>query len=205
MGVAESWKRIEAWLKTNAKGVRTSLRVPAIEGAAAKLQTALGTPLPADYLLSAGIHDGQRTTAEHGLFPLADEVLGPMHSCRLLQLTEVGKAWAKLNARHAAGEFKDRTAKPGKGVRADWWNPRWVPVADDGGGDFFCLDLAPARGGTAGQVIVYFHDTPARPRLAPSFGRWLKALADGFTAGRYAVDDDEGIVEVEAEEAEEDF
>jgi cell wall assembly regulator SMI1 len=75
-----------------------------------------------------------------------------------------------------------------------------VPIADNGGGDYFCLDLAPARGGTAGQIIIFFHDMKGRPRIARSYEAWLEELAKGFESGRYILDEDNGIVEAEDED-----
>jgi len=49
--------------------------------------------------------------------------------------------------------------------------------ASDGGGDSLCLDLAPAEGGTVGQVIAMSHETGDRPVLAKSFAEFLALLA----------------------------
>jgi cell wall assembly regulator SMI1 len=202
MTVSDVWGRIEAWLAANAPMVRKSLR-PAVKGGALdKLQAELGFTLPADFASSVGLHDGQKADAEHGLFPLADDVLGPMPSCRLLSLTEIGRAWAMMKGLHDTGEFAGRKSEPARGVRDDWWNPGWVPIADNGGGDYFCLDLAPGKSGTSGQIVVCYHDMNDRPRLARSYAAWLEKLAEGFASGKYVLDEDEGIVEAQDDEDE---
>jgi cell wall assembly regulator SMI1 len=195
MAVRESWARIEAWLGQNAPALRKSLRPPAREGAREKLQAKLGMTLPADFAESIQVHDGQKADADGGLFPLADDVLGDMPSFRLLTLAEIGREWAMMKGLHDLGEFDGRKARPGRGVGGGWWNPGWVPIADNGGGDYFCLDLAPGKGGAVGQVIVFFHDMDDRPRMARSYAAWLEKLAKGFAAGKYVLDEDEGIVE----------
>ena len=96
-------------------------------------------------------------------------------------------------------DFGGRFHRSRKMNRADW-NPRWVPIADNGGGDFFCLDLAPSKGGSVGQVIVFFNDMNDRPRIAKPHAAWLEELATGFESGRYLLDDDEGILQAEDDE-----
>ncbi len=200
MGVSASWGRIETWLAANAPTIRKSLRPAAKDGSLEKLQGKLGAKLPTDFAESIRLHDGQKSDAEHGLFPVADDVLGPMPSCRLLPLTEIARAWAMMKELHDGGEFADRKSDPARGVRDDWWNPEWVPIADNGGGDYFCLDLAPGKSGKAGQVIVFFHDMKDRPRIAKSYASWLEELAQGFESGTYVLNEDEGIVEAEDDE-----
>jgi cell wall assembly regulator SMI1 len=200
MGVSESWGRIEAWLKANARPIRQSLRPAAKDRALGKLQGKLGVSLPADFGESVRRHDGQKPDAEYGLFPVADDVLGAMPSCRLLSLTEIAREWAMMKELYDSGEFARQKSKPPRGIRDDWWNPGWVPIAENGGGDYFCLDLAPGKGGTAGQVMVFFHDVKGRPRIAKSYAAWLEELAKGFESGKYVLDEDEGIVEGRGDE-----
>lgn len=196
MSVGESWGQIETWLSANALGIRKTLRPVAKAGAVEKLQQQLGATLPTDFVESVRLHDGQKPDAEHGLFPVADDVLGAMPSCRLLSVKEIAREWAMLKKVYDGGNFADRKSEPGRGVRADWWNPGWVPIADNGGGDYCCIDLAPGKGGVVGQVIVYFNDMTERPKVAKSYGAWLEKLAKGFTSGKYVFDAEDGIVAV---------
>jgi cell wall assembly regulator SMI1 len=195
MGVGDSWDRIEAWLVAHAPAIRKSLRPGAKQAAVEKLEAALGATLPADFAGSARRHDGQPEDAEVGLFPVSDEGLGPLPSFRLLPLADARREWVMMKGLLDGGDFAGRQSEPARGVRADWWNVGWVPIADNGGGDYVCLDLAPGKGGTAGQVIVFFHDMPERQRLAKSFAAWMEQLARGLASGRYVLDEDEGIVE----------
>jgi cell wall assembly regulator SMI1 len=195
MTVRQSWTRIEEWLLENAPPIRKSLRPPAKEDALDKLQSKLGMSLPKDFAESLLIHDGQKTDADAGLFPYTEDVFGPGPSFRLLPLSEIAREWKMMKELHDLGEFEGHKTKPERGICRDWWNPGWVPIAENGGGDFFCLDLAPGRGGTVGQVIVFCHDMDERRRMAKSFAAWLAKLARGFAAGKYGLDEDEGIVE----------
>jgi cell wall assembly regulator SMI1 len=96
---------------------------------------------------------------------------------------------------HDIGEFAGRKPKPARGTQPVWWSPGWVPVADNGGGDYFCLDLAPGKGGVVGQVILFGHEGTDQRRVAKSLAAWLDKLARGFAAGKYVLDEDEGIAQ----------
>jgi cell wall assembly regulator SMI1 len=194
MTVRESWERIEGWLEANAPAIRKSLRPAVKEEALTKLQAKLGAALPADFVESLRLHDGQKTDADAGLFPLADE-LGAMPSFRVFSVSEIDREWKMMKRLHDIGEFEGSKSKPSRGISRDWWNPGWIPIADDGGGDYFCLDLAPGKGGTVGQVIVFFHDSDERRLIARSYTAWLEQLAKGLVSDKYALDEDDGIVE----------
>jgi cell wall assembly regulator SMI1 len=115
----------------------------------------------------------------------------------LLSIAEIKSFWKQIKELVDGGEFDDQRSAPASGVRSDWWCPGWVPVADNGGGDAVCLDMAPDDGGAVGRVILFSHDAAERPILAPSFEAWLIQLADNMESGRYVYDPDEGLIELE--------
>jgi hypothetical protein len=39
-----------------------------------------------------------------------------------------------------------------------------------------------------------------RPRIAPSYAAWLEQLAEGLEAGRYVLDEEEGIIQAPEDE-----
>ncbi|PDY43955.1 SMI1/KNR4 family protein [Bacillus pseudomycoides] len=38
------------------------------------------------------------------------------------------------------------------------WNSKWIPIAENGGGDYLCIDTDPSESGVVGQVLYYWHD-----------------------------------------------
>src|SRR5689334_19237840 len=58
--VAESWRRIEAWLDEHLPGAKATLRPGVSEADLAHFEGAIGRLLPADVRESWLIHDGQR-------------------------------------------------------------------------------------------------------------------------------------------------
>jgi cell wall assembly regulator SMI1 len=180
----EVWKRFENWLQANAPQLLKDLNPPAAEAELQQLATLLGTELPADFLAFYRIHDGQQSNAG-GLFN-AEE---------LLSVARMKDEWTIWNDLLKGSDFDGTTSKPVPGVRADWWNPRWLPLTYDGAGNHCCLDLAPAEGGTVGQVIRMWHDDAERTLLAGSFSEWMEQYVVGLESGEYVFSEDyDGII-----------
>ena len=55
-----------------------------------------------------------------------------------------------------------------------WWNPKWIPLTADGGGNGKMIDLDPTGNGTAGQIIQMWHDDPIRSKEADSLYGFLR-------------------------------
>ena len=43
-------------------------------------------------------------------------------------------------------------------IRPFLWNSKWIPIAENGGGDYLCLDTDPSEAGVVGQVLYFWHD-----------------------------------------------
>jgi cell wall assembly regulator SMI1 len=170
--VSDVWSRIERWLEANARDLRASLAGPASDQEIAAREAKLGVSLPEDFKAAYRIHNGQRPNAP-GLTELGE----------LLPLKIVVEEWTTWKELLDAGDFAGATSEPDAGVRNEWWSPRRIPFTYDGAGNHLCVDLEPAAGGRAGQVIAMWHDDPQRHLVAPSFAEWLAALADGLDGG----------------------
>jgi cell wall assembly regulator SMI1 len=179
--VEKSWSRITEWLGRKAKRVRKKLVAGASEEEIARAEQALGLSLPEDLRASYRIHNGAE---DSGLFPASglDE-----NGYSPLSLAEV------LEERHESSPASDKYVTADEAVQARHWHPHWLPFASNGGGDYLCVDLAPAPGGTPGQVIEWLHETSERKRVAPSLGDYLRDLAEGLEAGRYKYDSESGV------------
>lgn len=178
--IDEVWDRLEKALKAAAPDVKKSLKKGATEAKITKLEQALGATLPAELRASLLRHDGQ-TDGVDGLFP-EDHIEDMAGEFVLLSAAEMASAWRMWQELIAGGEFAGSKTTPGKGVRTSWWHPGWAPVATDGGGDYLCVDLAPAKGGTVGQVVHLKHDSGDRPRVAKSLADLLATLCKHYEA-----------------------
>lgn len=166
--VAAAWTRIESWLAKKAKRIQRALAHGATDEQIAAVERQLGVALPADVRASYRIHDG---ADESDLFPSSDpEDMG----YSLLSLSQVAEAMSLRRGNER-------------------WNPHWLPLATNGGGDVQAVDLSP-DGATAGHVIEVNHETGVVTVLAASWAARLADLADGLEANRYRYDADDGII-----------
>ena len=85
--------------------------------------------------------------------------------------------------------------EPEAGIKPDfWWNPKWIPLSADGGGNGKMIDLDPSEQGTAGQIIQMWHDDAAREKIANSLREFLQNYVRDLEAGLYVLDADYGVI-----------
>ncbi|KVH54552.1 molybdenum cofactor biosynthesis protein MoaA [Burkholderia sp. MSMB1072] len=162
----ETWQRIDAAFAADASRLPGGLNGPASEDDIDALQVALGTKLPGVLIDSLRIHNGQAA--------LGDAFSG---SDALLSVHEILAQWRVWKGLVDGGDFDGMTSEPDPGIAGDWYNLKWIPFTHDGSGNHLCVDLDPAEGGVAGQVIRVWHDDARRERIAGSFPEWLAGIA----------------------------
>jgi len=69
------------------------------------------------------------------------------------------------------------TVREGDFVKAQYFNPLWFPIAQDGGGNAYAIDLDPPEGGDHGQLIVIGPDEDQRRVLAKSVSKFFEETA----------------------------
>lgn len=113
-----------------------------------------------------------------------------------LSVEGAARRWRGLGNLLAQGVFDGFVPRELAGderVLSVWWSPGWLPFAQDGGGNLYCVDLDPPRAGARGQVIAWeVHGGPTRP-LAPSFEEYLRHYRDELSSGRWVYDAYSGI------------
>ncbi len=137
--VASSIARILAWLTANAPAAIRDLGGPARASDIAAVEKALGSPLPADLLTLWRLHDGGLSIFEY-------EGFGPERALERRQGLEALRKKGTFD-RHEIFDPSSKRTKPVK------WHQGWLPIAQDGGGNLYCIDLAPGPAGVVGQVI----------------------------------------------------
>ena len=171
--IAERWQTIAAWLHDHHPGALAGFHPPASSASIAAAEEALGKTLPDDYKQFLALHNGQH---EHA--PWVG--LGA-----LLPIEKVVKA--------RTGIYGEEVPVPaemvGRGVRAVDYSPGWIPITRSARGrDYLCLDLDPAPGGIAGQIIEYVVDGGERPLVARSFADLLSLYFEQAQRGEIEFD-----------------
>lgn len=153
------------------------------EGLIRDLEAKINKELPADFLNFYRICDGQLYQAtymvENEEFLSFDRMLNEWSIWKDL-----------LDADTFVEDGQPITSDPDAGIKADWWNPAWIPFTYNGAGDHLCLDLDPADGGRYGQVIRMWHDDGVRTLEYASFKDWLSGYIEDLEQGRYIFDGD---------------
>ena len=132
----------------------------------ARAEKALGVRLPDEVRAWYSAHDGG-----------GDAYI--LEGREFLSLERIVGEWTIWKDLLDSGTFDEARAEPDPGVQDDWWAPEWIPVTYDGAGNHHVLDLAPAEGGTHGQILSFWHDDAQRTIVARSFLEWLAAAEWG--------------------------
>lgn len=167
--ITERWDTIETWLEDNAPAALAYFHPAATADDIARAEAELGHALPADYKELLQRHNGQRD-------------LGPMVGfCSLLQTKELKQRRDWLAGLMNDGGGVDESAID-KGIQAVTWHPAWFPIGNFQR-DYMILDMAPAPGGTAGQIFLCYVDDSRRKLIATScadlLSRYFRELQDG--------------------------
>lgn len=211
MGVGESWAAIAAWLKANAPETANAIRPPAPEPLIRSLEAEAPNGWPGGLSALYRMADGaERSTAgyiypRYRPLPLAEA--GRTRQMLLGIEAQVGEAanaaferaqnsplYRNLRTLHQAGSGVPLTEPqkpydPAKaeaddaGTRASFFIAPFLPIAEDGSGDFLFVDL---RGGRQhGCVGEYFKgDADWRPAIWPSVEALLEDILSSLESGR---------------------
>lgn len=187
--IDNSWGRITEWLKQTVPDEFALLQGPVPVEELDAAASEFGVELPGEFRQLYLIANGTNPNGESvGLFPSEDEweemAFGP------LAVDHILSEWQMQKELVDCGEFADRQPEScDAGIENEWWNVGWIPFAWNGGGDYYCIDLAPAAGGTRGQVITHSHETGEHKVLASSLAEYLSNLADDLEAGKFEYSD----------------
>lgn len=164
------WQQIEEEIRSRAPALSARLLAPILPQALTRAEAALGVELPESVVAVYLVHDGIGMPAV---------VEAGTRASALLSIAEIIEHWRSLTGLLDEGRFDDRAVERVRGgVKADWWNRRWLPVSSDGSGNYFCVDLDPADGGTPGQIIAFRHDSAERWVEAPDLPTFLATHLD---------------------------
>ena len=170
--MADAWRRLEATLAARLPGAYETLNPGASGEDLLALAAAREERLPDTLEQFLKIHNGQQDESKAAFIYAGDD-----SKFRLINTSEIIREWRLWNDLLSAGEFVGRRVLADGGVRAEWYNRRWIPLTADGLGNNHCVDLSPTPGGCVGQIILLWHDQAQRTKIAGSIVEWLGDVA----------------------------
>jgi cell wall assembly regulator SMI1 len=187
----KTWDRIEAWLSRHAPDILAELCDGADEADLRWAEEQIGVTFPKSVRESYLIHDGADGVALLGYWDF-------------LSVNQMVTAWKKLkqcyDKRYFAPEpdqLPEGDGTPKSPIQPHWWNRKWIPFTESDG-HHFCMDLDPADGGVAGQVLMWDRAMGDRVLLGESFEGWWKQFAADLESGVRAPDS-EGVLVPQSE------
>jgi cell wall assembly regulator SMI1 len=170
------WQRIEAGWRLHTSPIGPDLAPGASQQVIEEVERLLEVTLPEDVRASYRRHDGGYSVeliSAMDVLPLA----GIAERWQILEELRHDEDWAGQPPYYFTEEVVRSGWQTGS-IQPVWWHHRWIPIASDSAGNLSCLDLAPAAGGTVGQIIDWNHECGPSRVLLPSFERLLAALAE---------------------------
>lgn len=180
--IIKIWNDIEQFFKDKAPIMLESLNAGLPVAEITAFEKHINLSLPKSYKLSLEKHNGDIY----------------LYSYSYLSLEVVQEKWEMMKRLKDKGHFSNRTVQQtGTGSIQDvWWHESWIPFAEDSGGNFICIDMAPGPNGHVGQIIEVEKDDGPFETEFKSFSDWLKNYRDGLFSGSFIVNDEGTIDEV---------
>lgn len=142
------WKSIIVRGENVKKGFKESLNLQpgATDEDFQLLEDALNIKLPEELKSLYRVYNGQDWDLGVDSF-VRNLVLSPTH--------KIIEDWKFLQEEVDEDGMQPDTTKE---IKPYIWNSKWIPIADNGGGDHLCIDMDPSEAGTNGQILYYWHD-----------------------------------------------
>lgn len=158
-------QKIDATLKKRKPEVYASLNAPLTEAQISALEAKHKIVLPADLRVLYLWKNGQNLDGDYGSF------FGNKTFLSLEQALEIrDELNASLFAQNREVEFET----------PNWWNKDWIPVFENGGGDYLCYDPVGVFTNKPGQMLDYYHNEYYRSVNAPTLQLFLEAIQRVF-------------------------
>ena len=173
------WERVESQFRLQAPKRLSQLAPGATPEQIAEFERLVGRSLPEDFRQSYAIHDGA-----YGV---------PFGECPdyLLSHDQIAGLLPWMREDLIPPSAYRHEPVPEGPVRPTWWSEGWVPIVGEGTGDYLCIDLDPAEGGTVGQVFDWGHEYGPTHVLFPSFRAYLEQYASDLERGAIRYDEGE--------------
>lgn len=180
------WIRWEKWMSLEAPKLLNSLNPGATEVEFNILEKLINKELPTVFKEFYAIHNGQKESHSR---------IGLIDSDELMSISSICFEWSSTKEFFEEVDMPDIELPVHEGIKNDWWNPLWIPITNDRSGNYICMDLDPATGGTYGQMITTWHDSNDKKIVSASFEDWVASYVQSLENGSRVYAPKWGIVE----------
>ncbi|MGG3798374.1 SMI1/KNR4 family protein [Metabacillus fastidiosus] len=131
------------------------------------IETTLGVILPEEMKSFYRVYNGQ--VWEPGVHSF-------VRNLTLLPISKIIDKWKLLQEESDPDDFdiNDEDSNIGNELKPVFWNSKWIPIAENGGGDYLCIDTDPSETGVIGQILYYWHDWGNRSVQAKSLFEFIE-------------------------------
>jgi cell wall assembly regulator SMI1 len=159
-----------------------SLPSGASEEAIKEVEALMKVALPPEVRKFYGRHDG---SGSRSISPWEDG-FGQVY---FLSLEKMASTWEFMceTGKHFEEEEDDFGTQIGP-IKENYWNPAWIPFAENQCGDNFFLDFDPAKGGVSGQVVDWWHEQARSKLISSSFAELLQICVTQISEGALEID-----------------
>lgn len=154
-------RRLDASLQKNDPALYATLQAPLTDAEIQALEKKYDTKVPAELRELYRWKNGQRFDGKtrslfgNKTFMTLEEAL--LNRDELNDLT---------TSEQTEDQFKIR----------NWWRVSWIPIFENGGGDYLCYDTEGTFTGKPNQIVDYYHGENYRRVVAPTLTAMLEAI-----------------------------
>lgn len=164
--------RLETWLAEHTPDIHAELTPGVADAELDALEAHIGLKVPETYRLLYRVHGYWGGAFGLGHLTL-DGAQFNWNVCRGLE--------PKYQ------EVDGHISHPPGAIKTQYINLGWVPLLEDGGGNFVSIDLDPGPSGRIGQVITFGRDENDKYVLAESLEAFLNEYVSRLEAGRATI------------------
>lgn len=170
----------DAWAYIEQAASKQGFALPpaASEAEITAAEEKISLQLPDSYREFLGVHNG---TGETWILPYKSgdfKLLSVADTAELWRSNVDTEAQYECNADVNLDDIDPECEHP---IQPAFWLSGWIPISENGCGDYFFLDMAPSKFGNKGQVVDWWHEAPLEAEvISDSFAAFFHKFAEGI-------------------------
>ena len=179
-----AWTLYKKALFEKLPSMEETLNPGASEAELQAAETELGIAFPAALRSLYLTNNGDNHESANGM------ILGfPFYS--LEELRSAWRGWVDLANDPAHNSADHFSSSPAGCIKRRYADTKWIPLCDDGGGNYIGIDLDPDVNGKAGQIINFGRDEHNKVVLAENLDAFFARLTRIIQSDDFGIEEDE--------------